>query len=268
MNRIPQFGDIMICNYPNTQSKGEFDGTYKPRPVTIDAPIYDEHGELIGFSVFINTTPKGDKKNHSSHLHTYQEDWNGKTNGKDTITQSENITFLPIHLFDTDAGIIASLKTEFLPDLIACRVIGLNRGKDNRYINYIDHGGEIYREGIYFKEELLQPIQPSYNPDCQRPDVELQPYTLPQQGLSADITQSDIDAITRWTVAYNKIHTKNEWTYQSPPKGTWPNWADIEIDGEIIKCCSKAKAATRDYQPENPPHFFSDRFKARSFQPA
>ena len=31
----PQFGDVMICRFPNTHSDGTPDGTYKIRPVFI-----------------------------------------------------------------------------------------------------------------------------------------------------------------------------------------------------------------------------------------
>ena len=170
------------------------------------------------------------------------------------------IITLPIHFFDLKKGIDGHLKEYLFPDLVSCRANALNANPCNQYMNYCDFDEDVYREGIFFNHDLVEPIRSSHNPDLIRPDVEMtEPATAETCDTSCWMNQMEIDAITRWSVAYTKILISNKMNAAWPAKGTWPNWADVQWNGEIIKCCTDETAETRDYQPKNPPLYLSAR---------
>jgi len=256
------FGSVLICDFPNASSDGRPDGTYKPRPVRVVGHYRDAHGALVALDVFKKTT-QTQRYNLSTLFLSNAE--NGNT--KDALIKAQNIITLPIHLFDLRRGVVRDLPNHLLPDLISCRAHALNANPGNQYLNYYDFPDDFTREGIFFNHDLVQPIRSSHNPGIMRPDVEqhVAPATAENCNASCWMNQMEIDAITRWSVAYIKILRANGMDYSSrlknsphlvtpwPAKDTWPNWPDVEWNGERIRCCSDQTAQIRDYQRTKQP---------------
>ena len=121
----------------------------------------------------------------------------------------------------------------------------------NEYHDHLDGNIGTQREGIFFREELLHSRNPHNSPNFDRPDIWASTDDFPACNM-----QEEIDAITKWTVAYVDVHDSKGMSLHWPAKGTWPNWPDVMVDGEVIRCCSDARAAKRSSQPKSKPQFF------------
>ena len=160
-----------------------------------------------------------------------------KPNGKPHEIRLHNIAFVSKHNILLKQGVVSKIKLEFWPDMIAKRAQSLifNPQSDvikNRPIDAL----------IKAQQYTLEPITQDYvasgivSPDIYgglahygAHDFEI---TIPKGSMSQD----NVTAIVKWTALSSKQQKSSRQKISFPPPGTWPNWPNLEHNGQIFRC--------------------------------
>ena len=238
-------GDVLIGYHANSGLRAT-----KTRPLMGLGGYYNHYSNLIGATV----SPLS-RKDYPSDFKTlpsfYNRTW---SNDKECALKLPNLASYPLEHFNQKTGIIKRLKQEFYPDIIYARVDALLFNPKSEHEHPLfDFNNVAHYTGPVFTDITIDHVDSGVN----APDVN---GSLSEKGIThslpenCPLSQGDIDAIAKYAGAQgiNAKRSAKAVNKQKPIAGTWPNWPDLEWEGETITCCAEGTKERLNAAPQTP----------------
>ena len=220
------FGDIVVCDYPH------HDGTSKVRPVV----IWGEYTTISGNTIYAVVPSTTQISYHPSDL-LIKPEMVTKPNGKLHEITLNNIAFVSKQTIHLKQGVASKIKQEFWADMIAKRAQSLIFNPQSDVII-----PRPFDALIKANQYTLEPITQNYvisgvvPPDISDGLAQFDAHDCKLIMPKGRISQDDVNAIVKWSILSSKQQMDARKKIAFPPPGTWPNWPDLEHNGQTIRC--------------------------------